>query len=67
MAFVMCLLFPECLFIALIDCITLISVELNIYRARVGLHHFRHSKVKGLEKLNSFELLIFFSILLYQA
>ena len=43
------------------------SVELNIYRAKVCLHHFRHSKVKGLEKLNSFELLTFFSIILYQA
>ena len=67
MAFVMCLLLPKCPFTALIDCITQMSVELNIYRARVVLHHFRHSKVKGLEKLNSFELLTFFSILLYQA
>ena len=43
------------------------SAELNMYRAKVGLYHLRHSKVKGLEKLNNFELLTFFSILLYQA
>lgn len=42
-------------------------VELNIYRARVGLHHFRHFKEKGLGKLTSFELLTFFLILLHQA
>ncbi|MCG7883757.1 MAG: reverse transcriptase family protein [Candidatus Thiodiazotropha endolucinida] len=43
------------------------SVELNIYKARVGLHNFRNFKVKGLGKLNNFELLTLFAILLYQA
>ena len=43
------------------------TVEFNIYRARVGLHHFRHFKVKGLGKLNNFELVTFLALLLYQA
>ena len=42
-------------------------VEFNIYRARVGVHHFRHFKVKGLGKLNNFELVTFLALLLYQA
>ena len=42
-------------------------VEFNIYRARVGLHQFRHFKVKGLGKLNNFELVTFLALLLYQA
>ena len=40
-------------------------IELNIYRARVGLHHYRHFKVKGPVKFNSFELVSFFAMLLY--
>ena len=31
----------------------LMSIELNIYRARAGLHHYRHFKVKGLGQFNS--------------
>ena len=40
-------------------------VEFNIHRARVGLHHFRHFKVKGLENLiilNLLHALHFYSI-----
>ena len=43
------------------------TIELNIYRARIGLHHYRHSKVKGLGTLNNFELVTFLAMLLYQS
>ena len=43
------------------------TIELNIYRARIGLHHYRHSKVKGLGTLNNFELIRFLAMLLYQS
>ena len=43
------------------------ATELNIYRARIGLHHYRHSKVKGLRTLNNFELVTFLAMLLYQS
>ena len=35
--------------------------------ARIGLHHYRHSKVKGLGTLNNFELVTFLAMLLYQS
>ena len=34
---------------------------------RIGLHHYRHSKVKGLGTLNNFELVTFLAMLLYQS
>ena len=43
------------------------TIELNIYRTRIGLHHYRHSKVKGLGTLNNFELVTFLAMLLYQS
>ena len=43
------------------------TIELNIYRARIGLHHYRHSKVEGLGALNNFELVTFLAMLLYQS
>ena len=43
------------------------TIELNIYRARIGLHHYCHSKVKGLGTLNNFELVTFLAMLLYQS
>ena len=44
-----------------------LTIELNIYRAKIGLHHYRHSKVKGLGTLNNFELVTFLAMLLYQS
>ena len=45
------------------------SVDLNIHRARIGLHYHRHRlfRVKGLGKFNNFELLTFLATLLYRA
>ena len=43
------------------------TIALNIYRARIGLHHYQHSKVKGLGTLNDFELVTFLAMLLYQS
>ena len=43
------------------------SVDLNIYRARIGMHRFRLFKIKGLGKFDDFEVLVFLSIILYQA
>ena len=42
-------------------------VELDIYRARIGMHYYRHFSVKGLGKLNVFDLLVFLGFLLYQS
>ena len=39
-------------------------IEIEVYRLRIGLHYGRHTKVKGLEYLNFFELLIIMSLLL---
>ncbi|MEW8544644.1 MAG: endonuclease/exonuclease/phosphatase family protein, partial [Candidatus Thiodiazotropha sp.] len=39
-------------------------IDIEIYRMRIGLHYGRHAKVKGLECLNFFELLIIMSLLL---
>ena len=43
------------------------SVDLNIYKARIGMHRFRLFKIKGLGKFDDFEVLVFLSIILYQA
>ncbi|MEW8548517.1 MAG: reverse transcriptase family protein [Candidatus Thiodiazotropha sp.] len=43
------------------------SVDLSIYRARIGIHRFRLFKIKGLGKFNNFETLLFLSLILYQA
>ena len=43
------------------------SVDLNILRARIGLHYHRLFRVKGLGKFNNFELLTFLATLLYHA
>ena len=42
-------------------------VELDIYRSRIGMHCYRHFSVKGLGKLNMFDLLAFLGFLLYQS
>ena len=42
-------------------------VELDIYRARLGMHYYRHFSVKGLGKLNMIDLLVFLGFLLYQS
>ena len=34
------------------------SVDLNIYRARIGMHRFRLFKIKGLGKFDDSELLV---------
>ena len=39
-------------------------IEIEVYRMRIGLHYGRHTKIKGLEHLNFFELLIIMSLLL---
>ena len=38
--------------------------EIEIYRIRIGLHYSRHFRIKGLEHLDLFELLIIMSLLL---
>ena len=42
------------------------ATELNICMAGIGLHLYRHSKVKGLRTLNNFELVVFLAML-YQS
>ena len=39
-------------------------IEIQIYRARIGLHYSHQTKVKGLEYLNYFDLLVIMSLLL---
>ena len=39
-------------------------IEIQIYRARIGLHYSRQAKVKGLDYLNYFDLLVIMSLLL---
>ena len=39
-------------------------IEIEIYRMRIGLHCSRHFRIKGLEHLDLFELLITMSLLL---
>ena len=39
-------------------------IAIEIYRIRIGLHYSRHARVKGIEHLNFFELLIIMSLLL---
>ena len=39
-------------------------IEIEIYRMRIGLHCSRHFRIKGLEHLDLFELLIIMSLLL---
>ena len=39
-------------------------IEIEIYRMRIGLHYSRHFRIKGLEHLGIFELLIIMSLLL---
>ena len=39
-------------------------ISIEVFRIRIGLHHSRHAKVKGIEHLNYFELLIMMSLLL---
>ena len=39
-------------------------VSVEVFRIRIGLHYSRHAKVKGIEHLYYFELLIMMSLLL---
>ena len=39
-------------------------IEIEIYRMRIELHYSRHLRIKGLEYLNAFKLLIIMSLLL---
>ena len=39
-------------------------ISIEVFRMRIGLHYSRHAKVKGIEHLNQFELLIIMSLLL---
>ena len=39
-------------------------VDIEIYRARIGLHYLTHCKVKGIDHFTSFELLVMLSIIL---
>ena len=39
-------------------------IEIEIYRMRIGLHYSRHFRIKGLDYLNAFELLVIMSLLL---
>lgn len=43
------------------------SVDLNTYRARIGLHRHRLFKFKGYKQFDSFEFAIYLAMLLYQA
>ena len=43
------------------------SVDLSIYRARIGLHRYRLFKLKGFSCFNRFEFVTFLAMLLYQA
>ena len=43
------------------------TIEIEIYRMRIGLHYGRHCKVKGIAHLTTFELIIFLSLLLINA
>ena len=42
------------------------NIDLCIYKARIGMHHYRLLKLKGLKRLNSFELFIFLAMVIYQ-
>ena len=39
-------------------------ISIEVFRIRIGLHDNRQAKVKGIEHLNYFELLIMMSLLL---
>ena len=39
-------------------------IEIQIYRARIGLHYSRQAKVKGLDYLNYFDFLVLMSLIL---
>ena len=43
------------------------DVDLNIYRARIGLHRYRLFKLKEFSCFNRFEFVAFLAMLLYQA
>ena len=43
------------------------NVDLSIYRARIGLHKYRLSKLKGFSCFSRFEFVTFLAMLLYQA
>ena len=43
------------------------NTDLCIYRARIGMHHYRLQKFKGVNYLNNFELSVFLAMILYQA
>ncbi|MEW8548237.1 MAG: endonuclease/exonuclease/phosphatase family protein, partial [Candidatus Thiodiazotropha sp.] len=42
-------------------------IDIQIYRARIGLHCYRHFKVRGLTFLSRFELMIILSLLLLKS
>ena len=42
------------------------NIDLCIYRARIGMHHYRLLKLKGLKRFNSFESFIFLAMVIYQ-
>ena len=43
------------------------NIDLCIYRARIGMHYYRHLKLKGFQRFNKFELFSFLAMILYQA
>ena len=43
------------------------NIDLCIYRARIGMHYYRHLKLKGFKRFNNFELFSFPAMILYQA
>ena len=43
------------------------NTDLCIYRARIGMHHYRLQKFKGVKYLNNFELSVFLAMILYRA
>ena len=43
------------------------NTDLCIYRARIGMHHYRLQKLKGVKYLNNFELSVFLAMILYRA
>ena len=42
------------------------NIDLCIYRARIGMHHYRLLKLKRLKRFNSFESFIFLARVIYQ-
>ncbi|MCG7877682.1 MAG: reverse transcriptase domain-containing protein [Candidatus Thiodiazotropha endolucinida] len=41
------------------------SIDLNVYRARIGLHRYRLLRLKGLKRFNSFEFFVFLAMFLH--